>query len=164
MVLQKPRTPAEICLTANGWKLWPGRVLRWRTFSRQSPIFVGARLSTTIARWSNWHTPAAKRCLMAVPKRSSCARLGRTRRPSPHKPRLRLRVRVNFNRGPRLICRVTQLFQSAIGTLWTACYAEFPTVPDHFVRKVCPAVAGDDPRSEEHTSELQSQSNLVCRL
>src|SRR2546427_7786557 len=23
---------------------------------------------------------------------------------------------------------------------------------------------GDDPRSEEHTSELQSQSNLVCRL
>src|SRR2546430_5037044 len=26
------------------------------------------------------------------------------------------------------------------------------------------AVAGDDVRSEEHTSELQSQSNLVCRL
>src|SRR2546430_11556117 len=25
-------------------------------------------------------------------------------------------------------------------------------------------VAGRDPRSEEHTSELQSQSNLVCRL
>src|SRR2546430_15437392 len=24
--------------------------------------------------------------------------------------------------------------------------------------------AGTDPRSEEHTSELQSQSNLVCRL
>src|SRR2546430_11328131 len=24
--------------------------------------------------------------------------------------------------------------------------------------------AGDRPRSEEHTSELQSQSNLVCRL
>src|SRR2546430_9111360 len=24
--------------------------------------------------------------------------------------------------------------------------------------------AGRDPRSEEHTSELQSQSNLVCRL
>src|SRR5688572_32161742 len=23
---------------------------------------------------------------------------------------------------------------------------------------------GNDPRSEEHTSELQSQSNLVCRL
>src|SRR5205085_3358237 len=25
-------------------------------------------------------------------------------------------------------------------------------------------LALDDPRSEEHTSELQSQSNLVCRL
>src|SRR2546427_7768252 len=25
-------------------------------------------------------------------------------------------------------------------------------------------VAGAEPRSEEHTSELQSQSNLVCRL
>src|SRR6266478_1203165 len=27
-----------------------------------------------------------------------------------------------------------------------------------------PAAAGPDRRSEEHTSELQSQSNLVCRL
>ena len=26
------------------------------------------------------------------------------------------------------------------------------------------APAGDDPRSEEHTSELQSRCNLVCRL
>src|SRR2546427_7616486 len=25
-------------------------------------------------------------------------------------------------------------------------------------------ILGEDPRSEEHTSELQSQSNLVCRL
>src|SRR5688572_31124593 len=25
-------------------------------------------------------------------------------------------------------------------------------------------IGGGDPRSEEHTSELQSQSNLVCRL
>src|SRR5688572_31436931 len=29
---------------------------------------------------------------------------------------------------------------------------------------VAAAVAGTRPRSEEHTSELQSQSNLVCRL
>src|SRR2546430_8873434 len=29
---------------------------------------------------------------------------------------------------------------------------------------VRPAVAAPPPRSEEHTSELQSQSNLVCRL
>src|SRR5688572_32765903 len=27
-----------------------------------------------------------------------------------------------------------------------------------------PVVEHDEPRSEEHTSELQSQSNLVCRL
>src|SRR2546430_13391195 len=27
-----------------------------------------------------------------------------------------------------------------------------------------PSEGGGDPRSEEHTSELQSQSNLVCRL
>src|SRR2546427_6848721 len=27
-----------------------------------------------------------------------------------------------------------------------------------------PRRSGDGPRSEEHTSELQSQSNLVCRL
>src|SRR2546430_3177355 len=28
----------------------------------------------------------------------------------------------------------------------------------------CSVLCGDSPRSEEHTSELQSQSNLVCRL
>src|SRR5438270_6610216 len=28
----------------------------------------------------------------------------------------------------------------------------------------CPHEEGEDFRSEEHTSELQSQSNLVCRL
>src|SRR2546430_3717137 len=28
----------------------------------------------------------------------------------------------------------------------------------------CPTLAGTFVRSEEHTSELQSQSNLVCRL
>src|SRR5688572_32505316 len=28
----------------------------------------------------------------------------------------------------------------------------------------CLDAAAQDPRSEEHTSELQSQSNLVCRL
>src|SRR2546430_8325192 len=39
--------------------------------------------------------------------------------------------------------------------------------PDMFFRRVCEALlAGDtfEVRSEEHTSELQSQSNLVCRL
>src|SRR2546427_1870991 len=32
------------------------------------------------------------------------------------------------------------------------------------VRHLCAANHGDGRRSEEHTSELQSQSNLVCRL
>src|SRR2546430_11435411 len=31
-------------------------------------------------------------------------------------------------------------------------------------RQIDPSQAGDRGRSEEHTSELQSQSNLVCRL
>src|SRR2546430_10838107 len=36
--------------------------------------------------------------------------------------------------------------------------ADFVANPRHFYRKT------DKQRSEEHTSELQSQSNLVCRL
>src|SRR2546430_9065199 len=40
------------------------------------------------------------------------------------------------------------------------------TGSDHHARGVHRGVACQalDPRSEEHTSELQSQSNLVCRL
>src|SRR2546427_5201813 len=34
----------------------------------------------------------------------------------------------------------------------------------HLWRSVQFAVGDEHPRSEEHTSELQSQSNLVCRL
>src|SRR2546430_9521445 len=37
-----------------------------------------------------------------------------------------------------------------------------PTVPDS--REVSTSPYGTATRSEEHTSELQSQSNLVCRL
>src|SRR2546430_4730512 len=32
------------------------------------------------------------------------------------------------------------------------------------IREAAAVRAGQGPRSEEHTSELQSQSNLVCRL
>src|SRR2546430_13052829 len=35
---------------------------------------------------------------------------------------------------------------------------------DHFNREFKPELARGGTRSEEHTSELQSQSNLVCRL
>src|SRR2546427_9229002 len=36
--------------------------------------------------------------------------------------------------------------------------------PDAYVRRVVRVLRGLRLRSEEHTSELQSQSNLVCRL
>src|SRR2546430_6356561 len=36
--------------------------------------------------------------------------------------------------------------------------------PTHTQHAVAVAVQGHQQRSEEHTSELQSQSNLVCRL
>src|SRR2546427_3186595 len=41
----------------------------------------------------------------------------------------------------------------AVALHWTGCVG--PQLPVHWM---------DCPRSEEHTSELQSQSNLVCRL
>src|SRR2546427_7874048 len=42
----------------------------------------------------------------------------------------------------------------------------FPAWPDVHTREraAAPWVGGNPCRSEEHTSELQSQSNLVCRL
>src|SRR2546430_8220649 len=46
----------------------------------------------------------------------------------------------------------TTLFRSRPIAQGESCVAVF--------RAQCP----DEPRSEEHTSELQSQSNLVCRL
>src|SRR2546427_7736426 len=52
-----------------------------------------------------------------------------------------------------------------------ASYMETPVVvhvesvnSDSIPRGVHGAIVHSDPRSEEHTSELQSQSNLVCRL
>src|SRR2546422_11722251 len=37
-------------------------------------------------------------------------------------------------------------------------------LPDHHQRRVHPHSVGLRPRSEEHTSELQSRLHLVCRL
>src|SRR2546430_12458237 len=49
--------------------------------------------------------------------------------------------------------------------------ADSDTPPHIITKKVSPTITATDlvirknvPRSEEHTSELQSQSNLVCRL
>src|SRR5205085_3383425 len=69
----------------------------------------------------------------------------------------------------------TTLFRSRVARVATgphagsACVAHVPdpaALRDH---QRLPAacrrrLAAEDPRSEEHTSELQSQSNLVCRL
>src|SRR2546430_11422816 len=61
----------------------------------------------------------------------------------------------------------TTLFRSSIGCCW-ACTAA-PPPASSASRSAGPADrdaldAGGGARSEEHTSELQSQSNLVCRL
>src|SRR2546427_8828798 len=67
----------------------------------------------------------------------------------------------------------TTLFRSVCGFCWgggwvfqyanmnpklKAAYSFYGTAPDE------PAKVANIARSEEHTSELQSQSNLVCRL
>src|SRR3712207_8187906 len=55
---------------------------------------------------------------------------------------------VNAERGPAAVT--------------TAPATRMPTVPEQAV--TAPAVASTRPRSEEHTSELQSRQYLVCRL
>src|SRR2546430_8508485 len=40
----------------------------------------------------------------------------------------------------------------------------FEGLATHYEAKLSPGVGRPEWRSEEHTSELQSQSNLVCRL
>src|SRR2546427_4216916 len=58
----------------------------------------------------------------------------------------------------------TTLFRSYAATLVTAAVcAAAPRAADAMARRLRDVLAGAD-RSEEHTSELQSQSNLVCRL
>src|ERR1700686_182762 len=86
MALRKPRTRAEICLAANAWKLWPGKVLGWRAFSPQSPIFAEARRSTTIALLSNWLSPAAKVRLVGDGHSSTAIGILKAARPGESQP------------------------------------------------------------------------------
>src|SRR2546430_9148309 len=62
--------------------------------------------------------------------------------------------------------RYATLLLSAVGALSGACGSSAgPTSPPGpHANYYVDASAGNDGRSEEHTSELQSQSNLVCRL
>src|SRR2546427_7094904 len=55
----------------------------------------------------------------------------------------------------------TTLFRSPVATPSPASRRQVPSVSAGGPRRPVPLPA---PRSEEHTSELQSQSNLVCRL
>src|SRR2546430_7474046 len=62
----------------------------------------------------------------------------------------------------------TTLFRSAVTLFWGGWLRPFPNVAwlEFPVNTIFPALLfiGYSSRSEEHTSELQSQSNLVCRL
>src|SRR2546430_12643488 len=58
----------------------------------------------------------------------------------------------------------TTLFRSRTRRFTLGVPHEFRISPDGGRVAFLRSRRGDDPRSEEHTSELQSQSNLVCRL
>src|SRR2546422_4371720 len=49
-------------------------------------------------------------------------------------------------------------------SLVTRVYSADKQVIGQFFETADPGPAGEDPRSEEHTSELQSRLHLVCRL
>src|SRR5438270_3410713 len=62
--------------------------------------------------------------------------------------------------------KVSQSISTAVGTLRIpVCSSPWP-IPKRSLRILPSELATETsrPRSEEHTSELQSQSNLVCRL
>src|SRR5260221_9947618 len=54
------------------------------------------------------------------------------------------------------------LVELIIGILFVICYAHFGLTLA--MLKCCVQITNRMPRSEEHTSELQSHSDLVCRL
>src|SRR2546430_10860724 len=58
----------------------------------------------------------------------------------------------------------TTLFRSSWTELFTSQVLRKPPNPGPIDALVARVHADDAKRSEEHTSELQSQSNLVCRL
>src|SRR2546430_13284111 len=59
----------------------------------------------------------------------------------------------------------TTLFRSAARTHPSTCTSALDWKGDDLVGIIIDAISAMlDSRSEEHTSELQSQSNLVCRL
>src|SRR5690606_41993440 len=79
-----------------------------------------------------------------------------------------------FRSGPILLVRLSGKRLrpgSMLGAMWsgfilTLIFHLLPDSPGDFLERVLPFVAslGIALRSEEHTSELQSRENLVCRL
>src|SRR5690606_41822050 len=59
----------------------------------------------------------------------------------------------------------TTLFRSVIWAKWPRrATCSPPTMPASALSRLWPTSSGATGRSEEHTSELQSRENLVCRL
>jgi hypothetical protein len=56
-----------------------------------------------------------------------------------------LRLRVDIDRRPSLIRRMTKWFQRTVSALRTSRYTEFSPMPDHFMRKVRPAFLRNNP-------------------
>src|SRR5579859_8029140 len=81
----------------------------------------------------------------------------------------RLRASRAFLMVSGTLRRQTDAIAKIQRTLGNRCVAIFDAMPQHTPREAVIAAseqarAADADRSEEHTSELQSQSNLVCRL
>src|SRR2546427_12788901 len=98
----------------------------------------------------------------------------------PHRALLRLRLHVDLQtpyvlvvefffflmirRPPRsTLFPYTTLFRSGCAVGWKLRPPATP-VPGEIIGRALEWIPRTHPRSEEHTSELQSQSNLVCRL
>src|SRR2546430_9398535 len=68
----------------------------------------------------------------------------------------------SLQRWYRCLLEFPQVRRNQLSHLCCSSDIEVTTAFDHFHFRVGPI--GVELRSEEHTSELQSQSNLVCRL
>src|SRR5688572_30828936 len=116
-----------------------------------------------------------------IPRRCHRVRATRQGTESVQGPERVQRCRVQAERIDRVVARTTDQGRNCIGCLALDQQSLRGLSPEEVViverrhelgrrsriqslwRCLTSAVV-DDPRSEEHTSELQSQSNLVCRL
>src|SRR2546430_7807066 len=84
---------------------------------------------------------------------------------APRRLRLAYFFFLMIRRPPRsTLFPYTTLFRSQAGSLCAACRTRRRPASRGAAGPPSAAAERDGRRSEEHTSELQSQSNLVCRL